>query len=120
MLQDDQPFPEGYFHVSYHLNFDVKVDLHRKSYLVDDGYCSPPVFKFKEDYFAPTVSLESVFLGFLLAQMRGLKCVVADIGNVYLNVFTAEELYIVAGNNFNREEVRTYFLSVLYLHVESM
>ena len=73
--------------------FAVKVYLWQKSRLVIDGNHSSHISK--EGCFAPTVSLDSVRLGFLLAQIRSLDCVAANISNAYLTSFILEWLYIV-------------------------
>ena len=78
------------------MTFSVKVDLWHKACLVINRKCSPQVPK--EDHFAPTISLDSVCIGFLIAQMRGLDCVAADISSAYLTSFSSEHLYIVSGN----------------------
>ena len=93
--------PFGYIKVLYHLIFACKVDLQRKTRLVVDGNCSPPVHK--EDCYAPVVSVEAIRLGFLLAQMNNLKCVAGDVGNAFLTSYTTEKLYIIAGPEFGPE-----------------
>ena len=47
--------------------------------------------------------MESVHLGFWLAQMNGLKYYAADIGNVYITTNTNGKLYIIAGKEFGPE-----------------
>ena len=101
VLEDGQPSPAGYKRVPYHIIFACKVDGRRKGRLVIDGNRSPPVHK--EDCFAPVVSIEAIRLGFLLAQMHGLKCVAGDVGNAFLTSFTTEKLYIIAGPEFGPE-----------------
>lgn len=101
VLDNDEPLPPGYCRVPYHMMFAIKVNLQRKARLVIDENRSPPVPK--EDCFAPTISLDSVHLGFLLAQMRGLECVAADIGSAYLSSFSSKQLYIIAGKEFGPE-----------------
>ena len=101
MLEKDEPTPPGYRRVPYHMTFDVKVDLRRKSRLVIDGNRSPPVHK--EECFASVVTLEAERLGFLMAKMHGLQVVAADVGNAYLTAYTEEKLYIIAGDEFGPE-----------------
>jgi hypothetical protein len=53
-----------------------------------------------EDIYSGVVSMESVRLGFLIAEMNGLRICAADISLAYLYSKTREERYIVAGPEF--------------------
>ncbi len=77
VLENWEKIPEGYKKIPYNLVFDVKFDSRRKARLVAGGHRTDPP---KKDIFSGVVSMESIRLGFLFAQMNGLKVCAADIG----------------------------------------
>jgi hypothetical protein len=89
--------PAGYKQICVHLVFDVKYDLRRKARLVAGGHLTDPS---KEDVYSGVVSLRSIRICMLLAELNDLKIVTADVGNAYLEAFTHEKLFIVAGPEF--------------------
>ena len=48
--------------------------------------------------------METVHLGFLLAEMNGLQVCVADISSAYLYTKTREKCYIITGPEFRKLE----------------
>ena len=100
-LPKDAKKPEGYTYVPVHLCFDVKFDLRRKARLVAGGnWTSAP----DEDAFAGVVSLDAVRTAFFIADLNGLECMAADIGNAYLHGKTKEKIYTIAGPEFGELE----------------
>ena len=57
----------------------------------------------KKDIYSGVVGMDSVRLGFTLGDLNQLKCVAGDVGNVYLNGYTKEKIYIIAGSEFGPE-----------------
>ena len=51
--------------------------------------------------------METVRLGFLLAEMNGLKVCAADISSAYLYSKTREHHYIMAGPDFGELEAKS-------------
>lgn len=99
VLEDHEPLPEGYRKIPYHMVFDVKFDLRRKSRLVAGGnHTDNP----KEDIYSGVVGMETIRLGFTLAAMNGLNCCAADVGNAFLYGKTREKVYIIAGPEFGK------------------
>ena len=47
--------------------------------------------------------MDSVRLGFTLGDLNNLKCIAGDVENAYLNGYTKEKIYIVAGPEFGPE-----------------
>ena len=80
-----------------HLVFDVKYDLRQKACLVAGGHLTDPS---KEDVYSGVVSLRSIRICMLLAKLNDLKIVTANVDNAYLEAFTSEKLFIVAGPEF--------------------
>ena len=103
--------PKGYHKIKVHLVFAVNFDGRHKARLVADGLLTPePV----ENIYSGVVSLRNLRLE-VLGKLTNLVIWGADIGNAYLEAFTDEKLYIVAGPEF--EEFEGYiliFLKALY------
>jgi hypothetical protein len=91
------PPPRDYLFIRVHFVFDVKHDLRRKSRLVAGGHMTAPP---KDSVYSGVVTLRSLRLCILLAELNGLQVEAADVGNAYLEAFTQEKVYIIAGPEF--------------------
>jgi len=87
----------GWKKINVHLIFAVKHDLRRKARLVAGGHLTEPP---KDSVYSGVVSLRSIRLIALLAELNGMKFWAADIGNAYLEAKTKEKVYIIAGPEF--------------------
>ena len=54
----------------------------------------------KDSVYSGVVSLRSMRLALLIGEINGLKTMVGDIGNAYLEAFTKEKVYFIAGKEF--------------------
>ena len=104
--------PKGYQRIKVHLVFAVKSDGRHKARLVADGHLMlEPI----ENIYSGVVSLRNLKLVIFLDKLNNLDIWGANIRNAYLEAFTDEKLYIVAGSEF--QELEGYiliFLKALY------
>lgn len=56
--------------------------------------------------YSAVVLRESVWIAFLIAALNDLKILTSDIGNAYLNAYTTEKVYTIAGIEFGEESGR--------------
>ena len=96
---------KGYHRIKVHLVFAVKFDGRHKARLVADGYLTPEPI---ENIYSDEVSLINLSLLIFLGKLNNLELWGADIGNVYLEAFTDEKLYVVTGPKF--QELEGYIL----------
>ena len=89
--------PDGYQRINVHFVFDVKATLQRKARLVAGGHMTAPP---KDSVYSGVVSLRSLRLICFLAELNNLQLMAADIGNAYLEAYTKEKVYCVAGPEF--------------------
>jgi hypothetical protein len=85
--------PTGYKKIHTHLIYDCKHDSRHKAWMVADSHLTD-------------IPLESVYSGVvsLRAELNGLDLWATDIGTAYLEAFTMEQNYIVAGPEFGQLE----------------
>ena len=88
--------------------FAVKFDGRHKARLVADGHPAPEPI---ENIDSGVVSLRNLMLVIFLGKLNNLNIWGTDIGNAYLDAFTDEKLYIVAGPEF--KELEGYILIFL-------
>ena len=92
--------------------FAVKFDARYIARLVADGHLTP---EHVENIYSGVVSLRNLRLVIFLGKLHSLDIWGADIGNAYLEAFTGEKLYIVAGPEFDKlEGYMLIFLKALY------
>ena len=99
-LNEGEVLSKEYKQVPYHFVFDVKFDLRCKARLVADGNWTDVI---REDIYSGVIGIETVRIGFLIGELNQLKCCAGDVGNAYLNGFTKEKIYIIAGPEFGPE-----------------
>ena len=104
--------PNGCHRIKVHLICSHKFDGRHKARLVVDGHLAPEPI---ENIYSGVVSLRNHRLVIFLSKLKHLDLWGADIGNAYLEAFTDEKLYIVAGPEFqDLEGYILIFLKALY------
>ena len=93
--------PDGYQRIRVHFVYAVKHDLRHKARLVAGGHLTEPP---KDSVYSGVVSLRSMRLALLIGEINGLTPMVGDIGNAYLEAYTKEKVYFVAGKEFGEFE----------------
>ena len=99
--------PEGYQKIRVHFVYAVKHDLRHKARLVAGGHMTEPP---KESVYSGVVSLRSMRLALLIGEINGLEAMVGDIGNAYLEAYTKEKVYFIAGKEFGELEGHTLII----------
>jgi hypothetical protein len=89
--------PRGYKKIRVHMVYAVKHDGRHKARLVAGGHLTDvPV----DSVYSGVVSLRGLRIVLFLAELNGLETWATDIGNAYLEAFTAELVCITAGPEF--------------------
>ena len=93
--------PPDHQKIRVNLIFAVKYNGRHKERLVADGSLTPdPV----ENIYSGVVSLRHSRLVIFLGELNNLELWGADIGNAYLEAYTNEKLFIIAGAEFEELE----------------
>ena len=95
LMEEGEKLPWRSKEIPYHIIFDVKLDLTRKSRLVAGGHRNKDVPTYTA--FSSVASRDSLRLMFLIAAMNDLKLLSADIGNAYLNAKFRERVHVRCG-----------------------
>ena len=81
--------------------FDVKHDGRYKARLVADGHLTDAPL---ESVYSGVVTIRGFRIVMFLSELNDLELWATDIGNAYLESYTAEKLYIIAGPEFKERE----------------
>ncbi|KAL7575360.1 hypothetical protein ACA910_001874 [Epithemia clementina (nom. ined.)] len=100
--------PEGYKKIRVHLVFAVKHDGRHKARLVADFHLTRNT---TEGAYSGEVSLQSLCIVMFLSELNALKLWGADIGNAYLEAFTEEKIFRVAGPEFGNRKGHILIIS---------
>jgi hypothetical protein len=93
--------PPGYKKIRVHLIFDVKHDGRHKARLVADGHLTDIPL---QSVYSGVVSLRGFRLVLFISELNGLELWATDIGNAYLEAYTSELVFIIAGPEFGALE----------------
>ena len=101
------PVPRGYRCIRVRFVYDCKHDLRHKARLVAGGHLTPT----DDSAYSGVVSLKSMRLALLIGEMNGLRPMVGDIGNAYLEAYTQEKVCFYAGPEFGPLEGHLMIIS---------
>ena len=99
--------PQGYKRITAHLVYAVKHDGRHKSRLVAGGHLTDTPI---DSVYSSVVSLRGVRMIVFIAELNNLKVWATDIGNAYLESWTKEKVYIIAGPEFGDREGHTLII----------
>ena len=94
--KDGRP-PEGYKKIRVHIVYDIKHDGRHKARLVADGHLTVVPL---ESVYSGVVSLRGLRMFLFVAELNHLDTWATDITSAYLEAFTSEKVYIIAGSEF--------------------
>jgi hypothetical protein len=97
--KDTAPPPTGYKKIRTHLVYDCKHDGRHKALMVADGHLTDIPL---ESVYSGVISLRGLRIVTFLSELNGLVLWATNIGNAYLEDFTMERNYIIAGPEFGR------------------
>ena len=116
-LGKDAKPPEGYKKIRVRFVFDIKHDGRHKARLVAGGHLTDEP---DDSVYSSVVSLRDLRLVIFAGEQNNLDIWAADVGNAYLESYTKEKVYIVAGPEFGELEGCTLLLTKLcmvYAHL---
>ena len=94
---------KGHKKIQLHMVYDIKHDLRRKTRLIAGGHPTPTPIS---SVYSSMVSLRGLKISLFLAELNKLEAWATDVGNVCLEAYTDEKLYIVSGPEFRQREAR--------------
>ena len=98
----------AYKRINVHIVYAVKADGRHKSRLVAGGHLTDTPI---DSVYSSVVSLRGIRMITFLAELNGLDTWSTDIGNAYLESYTQEKVYIVAGPEFGEREGHTLIIT---------
>jgi Reverse transcriptase (RNA-dependent DNA polymerase) len=99
-FNDEGPlkFLPGYKNIHVDFFFAVKHDLSHKACLVAGGHLNDP--NTTNSKYSSAVSLRSMQIAITAGELKNLCIMVGDISSAYLEAFTLEKVYFIAGTEF--------------------
>ena len=99
--------------------FDVKADGRRKERLVARGDMTPEP---DEAVYSSVATLRSLRIVIFLAELNGLNLMQGDVSNAYLESYTQEKVYFIAGPEFGHHAGTSFVIEkALYgLHLSGL
>ena len=84
----------GFQEIGCHLIFDVKMDFTRKARFVAGGHTTEAPSSI---IYSTVVSMDSVWIAFMIAVLNGLDIMSCDLDNAYLNATNREKIWFEGG-----------------------
>ena len=89
--------PKSFDKITVHLVYAVKHDGRHKARLVAGGHLTKTPL---DSVYSSVVSLRGIRMLCFIAELNGCETWTTDIGNAYLESYTQEKVYIIAGEEF--------------------
>ncbi len=102
-----QPSPD-YKKIRVHIVFACKHDGRRKARLVAGGHLTDTPI---DSVYSSVVPLRGIRMLTFLSELNGNQAWATDIGNAYLESYTQEKVYIIAGPEFGDREGHTLIIT---------
>jgi len=99
---------QDYKKIRVHFVYAVKHDGRHKARLVAGGHLTETPI---DSVYSSVVSLRGIRILTFLSELNGCELWATDIGNAYLESYTQEKVYIVAGPEFGEREGRTLIIT---------
>jgi hypothetical protein len=93
--------PKGYQQIRLMITYDCKHDLRRRARICARGDMTVAD---KDSSYSSVVSLRGLRLAILIAELNGLEVFAADVSSAYLEAYTSEKVYTIAGPEFGELE----------------
>ena len=93
--------PKGYQQIKLMTTYDCKHDLRRRARICARGDMTTAD---KDNSYSSVVSLRGLRLAILIAELNGLDVFAADVSSAYLEAYTSEKVYTIAGPEFGELE----------------
>ena len=97
-----------YKKIKVHLVYDCKPTLKRKARLVANGNLTETPI---DSIYSSVVSLRGLKTTIFIAELNGFETWSTDVGNAYLEAFTDEKIFIIAGDEFGSRAGHTLVVS---------
>jgi len=97
ILGEEEEVPKEYNQITLLWTFAVKYDGRKRARCVAGGHMTPDL---EEDLYSGVVDLEVVRLAFVAATLQDLRVIAADIGSAYIQAYTNEKVFVIAGPEF--------------------
>ncbi len=98
--------PPGYQFIKLLWTFDIKYDGRKRARFVTGGHMTEKLDD--NDKYSSVVSLDTIKMVFLCAKLTGLECLAADVTSAYIQAYTKDMVYTIAGPEFRNIEVEFY------------
>ena len=96
-----------YKKIKVRLVFDMKADGNRKGRLVAHGDMTPEP---EEAVYSSVATLHSLHIIIFLTELNGLMLMQGDIRNAYLESYTQEKVYFIAGPKFGHKAGHSFII----------
>jgi hypothetical protein len=103
LVEEGEKIPSEYHQIPLLWAFANKFDGRRRARLVAGGHRTPDL---EDDLYSVSVNLETVRILFVTAALMELNVVAADVSSAYIQAYTSEKVFTIAGPEFGKLQGR--------------